>query len=161
MKKLSELMMMTKDNSSVQTSTSRPVVVLFDKVLDLGKVVHSSELDTFTNHFYGQSISATLGTEHDEELHNWLRDELYKSNVRGLSIVYPIKAPFEDLAHDTHSDDYSGPLYLFLFDTDEIKDLLVITCHWYDGLFRNDYYVVGVIASEDRILGLIENRFQQ
>lgn len=161
MKKLSELMMMTKDNSSVQTSTSRPVVVLFDKILDPGKIVHSSELDTFTNHFFGKPISAILGTDHNEELHDWLRDELYKANVQGRSMVYPIKARFEDLAHDTHSDEYSAPLYLFLFDTDEIKNLLVLTCQWYDGLFRNDYYVVGVIAPEDRVLGLIEDRFQR
>lgn len=161
MKKLSELMTMTKDNSSVETSTYRPVVVLFDKVLDAGKLIHCQELDTFANHFYGQSISATLGTDHDDELHNWLRDELYKANVQERSMVYPIKAAFEDLVRDTHSDEYSGPLYLFLFDTDEIKNLLVLTCHWYDGLFRNDYYVVGVIAQEDRVLGLIENRFQQ
>ena len=158
MKKLSELMM-TKENSSVETSTSRPVVVLFDKVLDPGKVIHSAEIDTFTNHFYGQSISATLGTDHDEELQDWLRDELYKAGIKGRSMIYPFKARFEDLAHDTHNDDYSGPL--FLFDTDEIKNLLVITCHWYDGLFRNDSYVVGVIASEETILGLVENKFQQ
>ena len=157
MKTLSELMTMTKDNSSVETSTFRPVVVLFDKVLDPGKVIHSAEIDTFTNHFYGQSISATLGTDHDEELQDWLRDELYKAGIKGRSMIYPFKARFED----THSDDYSAPLYLFLFDTDEIKNLLVITCHWYDGLFRNDSYVVGVIASEDTILGLVENKFQQ
>ena len=159
MKKLSELMM-TKENSSVETSTSRPVVVLFDKVLDPGKVIHSAEIDTFTNHFYGQSISATLGTDHDEELHDWLRDELYKANVQGRSMVYPIKARFEDLAHDTHSDEYSAPLYLFLFDTDEIKNLLVLTCQWYDGLFRNDYYVVGAIGLEDELKKLIDNKLQ-
>ena len=160
MKKLSELTMM-KDISSVETSTSRPGVVLFDKVLDPGKVIHSAEIDTFTKHFYGQSISATLGTDQDEELQDWLRDELYKAGIKGRSMIYPFKARFVDLAHDTHNDDYSGPLYLFLFDTDEIKNLLVITCHWYDGLFRNDSYVVGVIASEGTILGLVENKFQQ
>ena len=96
MKKLSELMM-TKENSSVETSTSRPVVVLFDKVLDPGKVIHSAEIDTFTNHFYGQSISATLGTDHDEELQDWLRDELYKAGIKGRSMIYPFKARFEDL----------------------------------------------------------------
>ena len=160
MKKLSELMTMTKDNSSVEISTSRPVVVLFDKVLDPGKVIHSSEIDTFTHHFYGQSISATLGTDHDEELQDWLRDELYKANVQGRSMVYPIKARFEDLAHDTHSDEYSAPLYLFLFDTDEIKNLLVLTCQWYDGLFRNDYYVVGAIGLEDELKKLIDTKLR-
>ena len=158
MKKLSELMTMTNDLSSPET---KPVVVLFDGVLDAGKLLHCQEIDTFTNHFYGQSISATLGTDHDEELQDWLRDELYKAGIKGRSMIYPFKAIFEDLAHDTHNDDYSGPLYLFLFDTDEIKNLLVITCHWYDGLFRNDSYVVGVIASEETILGLVENKFQQ
>ena len=158
MKKLSELMTMTNDLSSPET---KPVVVLFDGVLDAGKLLHCQEIDTFTHHFYGQSISATLGTDHDEELQDWLRDELYKAGIKGCSMIYPFKARFEDLAHDTHSDEYSGPLYLFLFDTDEIKNLLVITCHWYDGLFRNDSYVVGVIASEDTILGLVENKFQQ
>ena len=123
MKKLSELMTMTNDLSSPET---KPVVVLFDKVLDPGKVIHSAEIDTFTNHFYGQSISATLGTDHDEELQDWLRDELYKAGIKGRSMIYPFKARFEDLAHDTHNDDYSGPLYLFLFDTDEIKNLSLI-----------------------------------
>ena len=160
MKKLSELLM-TNNVSPVETSTSRPVVVLFDKVLDPGKVIHSTEIDTFTNHFYGQSISATLGTEHDKDLQDWLRDELYKAGIKGRSMIYPFKAKFEDLAHDTHSDEYSGPLYLFLFDTDYIKNLLVITCHWYDGLFKNDSYVVGFIASENIILDLVENKFQQ
>ena len=158
MKKLSELMTMTNDLSSPET---KPVVILFDGVLDAGKLLHCQEIDTFANHFYGKPISATLGTDHDEDLQDWLRDELYKAGIKGRSMIYPFKARFEDLAHDTHSDEYSGPLYLFLFDTDEIKNLLVITCHWYDGLFRNDSYVVGVIASEDTILGLVENKFQQ
>ena len=158
MKKLSELMTMTNDLSSPET---KPVVILFDGVLDAGKLLHCQEIDTFANHFFGKPISTILGTDHNEELHDWLRDELYKANVQGRSMVYPIKARFEDLAHDTHSDEYSAPLYLFLFDTDEIKNLLVITCHWYDGLFRNDSYVVGVIASEETILGLVENKFQQ
>ena len=158
MKKLSELMTMTNDLSSPET---KPVVILFDGVLDAGKLLHCQEIDTFANHFYGKPISATLGTDHDEDLQDWLRDELYKAGIKGRSMIYPFKARFEDLAHDTHSDEYSGPLYLFLFDTDDIKNLLVITCHWYDGLFRNDSYVVGVIASEDTILGVVENKFQQ
>ena len=113
MKKLSELMTMTNDLSSPET---KPVVVLFDGVLDAGKLLHCQEIDTFANHFFGKPISAILGTDHNEELHDWLRDELYKANVQGRSMVYPIKARFEDLAHDTHSDEYSAPLYLFLFD---------------------------------------------
>ena len=113
MKKLSELMTMTDDLSSPET---KPVVVLFDGVLDAGKLLHCQEIDTFANHFFGKPISAILGTDHNEELHDWLRDELYKANVQGRSMVYPIKARFEDLAHDTQSDEYSAPLYLFLFD---------------------------------------------
>ena len=157
MKKLSELMTMTDDLSSPET---KPVVVLFDGVLDAGKLLHCQEIDTFANHFFGKPISAILGTDHNEELHDWLRDELYKANVQGRSMVYPSKARCEDLAHDTHSDEYSAPLSLFRFDTDEIKYLLVLTCQWYDGLFRNDYYVVGAIGLEDELKKLIDTKLQ-
>ena len=66
MKKLSELMTMTDDLSSPET---KPVVVLFDGVLDAGKLLHCQEIDTFANHFFGKPISAILGTDHNEELH--------------------------------------------------------------------------------------------
>ena len=64
----------------------------------------------------------------------------------------------------SHPDRWSGYIkYLNNNNqvSDEIKNLLVITCHWYDGLFRNDSYVVGFIASENIILDLVENKFQQ
>jgi hypothetical protein len=53
-----------------------------------------------------------------------------------------------NLTLDTYSDQFSGPLYIQVFHPDEfVYDVLTITCHWYDGLFRNDYYVIGVIAN--------------
>lgn len=58
-------------------------------------------------------------------------------------MIYHVKTKFEDLTLDTYSDQFSGPLYIQMFHPEEtVYDVLTITCHWYDGLFRNDYYVI-------------------
>ena len=36
------------------------------------------------------------------------------------------------------------------------KDFLAITCKWQDGLFRNDNYVLGIIADTDDLYNIIE-----
>ena len=36
------------------------------------------------------------------------------------------------------------------------KDFLAITCKWQDGLFRNDNFVLGIIADTDDLYNIIE-----
>ena len=75
-------------------------------------------------------------------------------------MIYPVKAKFEDWTLETHSDEYSGPLYIQVLSTDEaFLNILTINCQWDDGLFRNDNYVIGVIMdtedAENVVKGLI------
>ena len=65
-------------------------------------------------------------------------------------MIYPVKADFGDLTLDSFSDQFSGPLYVQIF-TPDIADyyMLTFTCCWNDGVFKNDYYVVGVIADTE------------
>lgn len=161
MKKLSELMAMTtKDSSAEIKQTPRPTLVLFDKVLNSNKVLKSKEIDVFTNHFFGQSAHSVLVTVYEEQLQDYIRDELYKAGVQSRSMIYPFKAKFEDLAQDSPVDGFSGPIYLFVFNTDELSDVLVLTCHWDDGVFKNDSYVVGALGLEDELKNLIDKLTQ-
>ncbi len=65
-------------------------------------------------------------------------------------MIYPVKADFGDLTLDSFRDQFSGPLYVQIFTPDIADyDMLTFTCCWNDGIFRNDYYVVGVIADTD------------
>ena len=121
MKKLSEILL-ERCTLEVQTPALHPTpaLVLFGDVLD------------------------------PDKLHDWLREEQYKTDVQGRAMLYPVKAKFEDWTLETHSDEYSGPLYIHVLSTDEAKlNILTITCQWYDGIFRNDYYVVGAILDAD------------
>ena len=57
----------------------------------------------------------------------------------------------------THSDEFTGPRYIQVFrPAGFTSDVLTITCYWNDGLFRNDYYVVGVIADSKELEGIIK-----
>ena len=152
MKKLSELMRQKNaieaatiiDISSPQPTQS---LVLFDGVLDGEKLLQSPEIEVLVNHFYG-GLALTLAEVKDaDHLHDWARDEQYKADAQEHAMIYHVKAKFEDLRLDTCSDQFSGPLYVQVFHPDGfVYDVLTITCYWNDGLFRNDYYVVGLIA---------------
>lgn len=156
MKKLSELMAMTTADSPVKTTIApKPTLVLFDGVLDSNKVLKSKEVDILANHFFGQSAHSVLVTVYGEQLKDYLREELYKSDVQGRTMIYPFKAKFEDFVLDS-PDGFSGPLYLDIFNTDDLSGLLVFTCHWSDEVFRNDSYVVGAIGLEDELKNLID-----
>ena len=156
MKKLSELMAMTtNDSSEVTGQTPRPTLVLFDSVLNSNKVLKSKEVDVFANHFFGQSVCSVWGTVYEEKLQDYIRDELYKSGVQGRSMIYPFKAKFEDFAQDSPVEGFTGPLYLVVFNNDDFSGLLVFICHWNDEVFTNDSYVVGAIGLEDELKQLI------
>ena len=148
MKKLSEILL-EQHITEVQTPPLHhtPSLVLFSDVLDQEKVIRSLELAKLAGYIFGNSTLSLVQVEDSEKLHDWFREEQYKIDAQGRAMIYPVKAKFEDLTLDTYSDEYSGPLYVqVLFTEDTALDILTITCKWFDGLFRNDYYVVGVIV---------------
>lgn len=110
------------------------------------------------NHFYGGVALTLTQTEYPEQLHDWAREEQYKADAQEHAMIYYMKTKFEDLTLATYSDQFSGPLYVQVFHPAEtVNDVLTITCHWYDGIFRNDYYVIGVIANTADLDGVIKN----
>ena len=129
---------------------STQTLVLFDDVLDGEKLLQSPEIKKLVEYFYGNYELSVVQVEKPEKLHGWLRDEQYKADVQECTMIYPVKARFEDWTSDTHSEEFGGPLYVQMFST-EITDyvVLTITCHWGDGLFLNDYYVVGAIVETE------------
>jgi len=144
MRKLSELM-----NEQRETLSSRLALVLFDNVLDPEKVLQSPEIEKLVGYCFGGTTLSIAQPEKPEQLQDWLREEQYKADVQSRAMTYPFKARFEDLALDTYSDQYSGPLYVQIFSLgNTVRDVLTITCQWSDGLFRNDYYVIGAILNQ-------------
>lgn len=159
MKKLSELMAMTTNDSPEGTKqTPRPTLVLFDSVLDSSKVLKSKEVDILANHFFGQSVHSVMVTVYEEQLKSYFQDELYKAGVQSRSMIYPFKAKFEDFAQGSLVEGFSGPLYLVIFNNDDFSGLLVFICHWNDDVFTNDSYVVGAIGLEDELKKLIDTK---
>lgn len=147
MRKLSEIL---KEqylvNKGILTPCSGQSLVLFDNVLDAGKVLQSPEIEKLVTCIYGGSVLSLVNAENPEKLHDWLRDEQYQAVVQNRSMIYPIKKPFEELTQDNHSNQFSGPLEAqVIFMEDDEKKVITITCQWYDGVFRNDYYVVGAV----------------
>ena len=77
-------------------------------------------------------------------------------------MVYPFKESFEVMASDGHSEKYSGPLLIQIIHPDLVEnDMLVLTCHWSDGVFKNDYYVIGVIADSDDLITIVDEYLQR
>lgn len=148
MKKLSEILSEHRITEEQTPSLHHtPSLVLFGDVLDKEKIIRSPELAKLAGFMFGDSTLSVVQVEDSEKLHDWFREEQYKIDAQGRAMIYPVKAKFEDLTSDTHSEEFSGPLYVqVLFTEDTALDILTITCKWFDGLFRNDYYVVGVIV---------------
>ncbi|MBQ2492324.1 MAG: hypothetical protein II527_03220 [Bacteroidales bacterium] len=152
MKKLSKILLESKRNSDKEALSSlpSPVLVLFNDVLDAEKVQQSPEIEKLAKCFYGKPIASVFSPDWADQLHDKLRDEQYKADVQGRAMIYPVKADFGDLTQDSFSDQFSGPLYVQIFTPDIADyDILTFTCCWNDGIFRNDYYVVGVIADTE------------
>ena len=152
MKRLSEILLESqrKSDKEALSSLPSPVLVLFNDVLDAEKVQQSPEIEKLAKCFYGKPISSVFSPDKADQLHDKLRDEQYKADVQGRAMIYPVKADFGDLTLDSFSDQFSGPLYVQIFTPDIADyDVLTFTCCWNDGIFRNDYYVVGVIADTE------------
>ena len=145
--------------SETLIKSSSQVLVLFDEVLDEQKLLLSLEIKALVNHFYDGADLYVVKIDNPETLHEWFRDAQYKSDRQESGMIYPVKARFDDLTLATHSDQFSGPLYVRILTPDEtVFTVLTITCHWFDGLFRNDYYVVGAIVDVTDLGAILKDR---
>ena len=152
MKKFSEILLEEQHTKDIAAQPGlTPTLILFNDVLDPEKVLQSPEVDKMVNLFLGRSIESVLQPDNAERLNDYFRDLQYKEGLQGHAMIYPFKANFEDLTLDTYSDQYSGPAYIQINTPEETAfPVLTITCQWYDGVFRNDFYVIGaVIEWED------------
>ena len=152
MKKVREILLEeqhTKDRAAQPGLT--PTLILFNDVLDPEKVLQSPEVDKMVNYFFGKSIASVLQPDNAEHLHDYFRDLQYKEGVQGHCMIYPFKARFEDFTLETFSDQFSGPAYMQINTPEETAfPVITITCQWFDGIFRNDFCVIGaVIEWED------------
>lgn len=165
MRKLSEINKMAKDIKALELDVyskedgSSQALILFDGVLDSKRLLQSYEIEALSNHFYGNAIISAANTTMLDELHSLLTDLCDKGfrSSDGGTMIYPVKAKFDDLVVKKHSEEYSGPVNVVITKTDSLEhNILVLTCHWGNNLFRNDYYVVGVIGDTEDIEQLIE-----
>ena len=146
MKKLSRL----KRHPSFQS------LILFDNVLDEEKLLQSQEIKKLIEHFYDKYDLSIVQVENPMRLQDYLREEQYRVDTQGGAMIYQFKANFDDLTLKTHSEEFSGPLYVQIFTPPEaIFDVLTITCRWFDGLFRNDQYVVGAIVDTQDLQAIL------
>lgn len=146
MKKLSQL----KRHPSTQS------LVLFDDVLDSAKLLQSQEIKKLVEFFYDNYELSVVQVGNPERMHDYFREEQYRADGQNGAMIYPVKASFDNLALETHSADFSGPLYVQVFTPPgAIFDALTLTCHWSDGLFRNDYYVVGAIVDTEDLRAIL------
>ena len=136
--------------SKLKRHPSTQSLVLFDDVLDAEKVLSSGEIKKLIEYFYENYDLSVVQVENPEKLHDHLREEQYRADAQGSAWVYPVKASFDNLTLETHSDEFSGPLTIQIFTPPKaIFDVLTLTCRWTDGLFVNDYYVVGAIVDTE------------
>ena len=162
MKKLSELIAEEK-KAVVEVPAVVPIegdwqsLVLFDNVLNGERLLSSKEIQTLLIYFYGQPRISIVEPNYPEELHDLLTDAVYKADVSGQAMVYPVKASFEEMAIDGHSNEFSGPLYIQIIRPALVEnDFLVLTCHWEDNLFHNDTYIIGLIADSDDLVTIVD-----
>lgn len=158
MKKLSEILLEEQQKNDVGTTPklSTPTLILFNDVLDPEKVMQSPEVEKIVTFFFGRPIASVLQPDNAEQLHDWFRDVQYRADETH-AMIYPIKADFGELTMESYSNQFSGPAYIQITSTGgTVYDVLTITCKWYDGVFRNDYYVIGAIVNAGD-LGSITN----
>lgn len=136
-------------------------IILFEHILDGERILTSPEINKLLRYFYGQAKPSVVRTNYSDDLQFWVGHELYEADGNEDNMMYPFKASIEEMRTDEpiiHNGEYSGPLNIVSFKPDENveKDFLAITCKWRDELFRNDSYVLGVIADTDDLYNIIE-----
>lgn len=145
-----------KKLSQLDRHPSTQSLVLFDDVLDGKKLLQSQEIKKLVAYFYDNYDLSVVQVENPERLQDVLREEQYRADGQNGAMIYPVKASFDDLALETHSDEFSSPLYVQVFTPPgAIFDVLTITCHWTDGLFLNDFYVAGAIVDADDLRAIL------
>ena len=158
MRKLSKTFTQGKEFPAINLTVGQSLV-LFDGVLDSEKLLCSDEIQILVKASYGLYNLSYGDVDCYQELQDWLRDELVRSQFD--SMIYPVKAKFEDLAVKGHRDEFSGPLNVILFHPDDsVCCYLVFVCHWTssDGLFRNNEAVVGVIVDNGDLEDILKNK---
>ena len=129
-------------------------LILFENVLNPDAVLASEmfqkELGAMSKYIFGEYNCSVESPENIHKLHDWCSSELDKSIRRDSGPVYPVKTSFEDIKNECSSDKCSGPLKIWFFEPNwAINDqIILITCHWTDGLFSNDHYVIGMVATD-------------
>ena len=162
MRKLSQILTEEKKAAAevpaiVVSESDWQSLILFDGIVNGESFLSLPEIQKLLIYFYGQPRISIVETNYPKELHDWLRDALYKADVKGLAMVYPVKASFEEMAIPGHSEEYSGPLYIQIIHPDKMEnDLLVLTCRWTDNLFHNDSYIIGLIADSDDLITIVD-----
>lgn len=134
-------------------------IVLFEHILDGDKLMASPEIQKILKYFYGQARPSVVRTNYADDLQFWLSHELYEADVDGTMMGYPFKASFDDMRVDepiVRNGEYAEPLRVVPIKPTSLNyDLLVLTCNWRDELFRNDHYVIGIIADTDDLYNII------
>ena len=161
MRKLSEII---KEEKKVEAEIPATIIggdwqslILFDNILNGERLLSSPEIQKLLVYFYGQPRISIVEANYPEELHDWLRDVLYKADVNGDAMVYPVKASFEEMAVHGYPGEYSGPLHIQIIQPDPAEnDLLVLTCRWANNLFHNDTYIIGLIADSDDLTTIVD-----
>ena len=163
MRKLSQILTEEKKAAAevpaiVVSESDWQSLILFDGIVNGESFLSLPEIQKLLIYFYGQPRISIVETNYPKELHDWLRDALYKADVKGLAMVYPVKASFEEMEIPGHSEDYSGPLYIQIIHPDQMEnDLLVLTCRWTDNLLHNDSYIIGLIADSDDLITIVDD----
>lgn len=129
------------------------ILITFENILNSDALLESKEVQALCNHQFGGCELSVGETDQAEELHDWLNDELHKAINGDYDQIYRMKAPFAEIKGENESDEYSGPVYVHLFEPDAAIDdgFLLFTCNWQGSIFSNNLYVIGVIADEDDI----------
>lgn len=136
-------------------------IVLFEHILDGERFLTSPEFNKILRYFYGQAKPSVVRTNYSDDLQAWINRGLCMADMKGTMMTYPLTATYEEMKTDeniVHPGEYSGALSVISFEPKEPveKDFLAITCKWQDGLFRNDNFVIGVIADTDNLYTIIE-----
>lgn len=136
-------------------------IVLFEHILDGERLLTSPEINKLLRYFYGQAKPSVVRTNYADDLQAWINRELCLADMKGTMMIYPLTATCEEMRTDeniVHPGEYSGSLSVISFTprTPVERDFLAITCKWQDGLFRNDSYVLGIIADTDDLYCIIE-----
>ena len=136
-------------------------LITFEHIIDGDKLMASPEIQKILRYFYGQARPSVVRTNYTDDLQARINRELCLADMKGTMMTYPLTATYEEMRTDediVHNGEYSGALSVIAFKPKEPveRDFLAITCKWQDGLFRNDSYVLGVIADTDDLYCIIE-----